>query len=342
MPWRLSLVLALAVLAAGLAETAPAAAAVSQPPQPRSGPGSNSAHAGFRVHAGGSGADAWYVFAPARPRPKSAPLAIVMHGYYEYSGYDSMYELIRHTARRGSVVIYPRWQTGVAAPCLGPFDIEPCLRSAVNGVRGALAYLRAHKRTWTQPQLGRTSWFGFSFGGIVTADLANRYRALGLPRPRAIFLDDPHDGGLIDGQDEPALDDSLAGIPATTLVQCHSGSEGVIAEAGKANQSCNQVFPRLTSIPARNKDLVMTRPDSHGQPALHSFHGVCAGHRGDADAYDWNFCWKVWDALRDCAYAKQHCRYALGDTRAHRSNGRWSDGVPVAPLTVQDAAPLRP
>ena len=65
-----------------------------------------------------------------------------------------------------------------------------------------------------QPRRRRTSYFGFSFGGIITANLANRYRSLHLPKPRAIFLDDPHDGGL-NGFDEPALDDSLAGIPST-------------------------------------------------------------------------------------------------------------------------------
>jgi hypothetical protein len=32
----------------------------------------------------------------------------------------------------------------------------------------------------------------------------------------------------------------------------------------------------------------------------------------------------------------------LGNTRAHRSMGRWSDGVPVRPLKIQDAAPIRP
>jgi hypothetical protein len=53
---------------------------------------------------------------------------------------------------------------------------------------------------------------------------------------------------------------------------------------------------------------------------------VCAGKRGTADAYDWNFCWKVWDALRDCAY----------------HGTEWSDGVPVAPLKIQDAAPIGP
>ena len=50
-----------------------------------------------------------------------------------------MYELIRHTVRKGNIVIYPRWQTGIAVPCPGPFDIEPCMTSAVNGIRGALS-----------------------------------------------------------------------------------------------------------------------------------------------------------------------------------------------------------
>ena len=177
--------------------------------------GSDYAHGGVRVSSGGTGADAWYVFEPTKPRPTNAPLAVVTHGYGEYSGYGSMRALIRHTVRKGSIVIYPRWQTGLATPCPGPFDIEPCVRSAVNGVRGALGHLRARPKRRVQPQLGRTSYFGFSFGGIITANLANRHRSLKLPRPRAIFLDDPHDGGFAElGFDEPAVDDSLAGIPA--------------------------------------------------------------------------------------------------------------------------------
>ena len=95
----------------------------------------------------------------------------------------------------GNVVISTRWQTAIATPCPGPINIEPCMASEVNGIKGALAYLRAHKRR-VQPDVHRTSYFGFSFGGIITANLANRYRQLGVPKPRAIFLDDPHDGGL--------------------------------------------------------------------------------------------------------------------------------------------------
>ena len=63
---------------------------------------------------------------------------------------------------------------------------------------------------------------------------------------------------------------------------------------------------------------------------------------GEADAYDWNVCWKIWDALRSCAYTGRACRSALGDTLRHRFNGRWSDGVPIMRLKIQDAAPIRP
>ena len=324
------------------------AAAITQPPQPTSGPGSSDfPNAGFRVTAGGRGADAWYVFEPTKPQPSTAPLAIITHGYYEFSGYKQMDVLIRHTVLKGSVVIYPRWQTDIVTPCPGPFDVEPCMRSEVNGIRGALAYLRARKSR-VQPDLDRASYFGFSFGGIITANLANRYKQLGLPEPKAVFLDDPHDGGL-NGTDEPALDDSLSGIPPTTLVQCHSGADGVFSSVGNPSDpnasrldgSCNRVFPRLTSVPAANKDLVLTETDDHGEPPLSSKHGVCAGKHGTADTYDWGFCWKAWDALRSCASFKTDCRYALGNTPEHRYIGTWSDRVPIIGLKIQDAAPIR-
>lgn len=332
----------LAVLGAA-ALAAVADAAVTQPEQPASGPGgSDYRHAGVRITAGGSGPSAWYVFEPTRPRPASAPLAVVTHGYYEYAGHDNLGALARHTARMGNVVIYTRWQTDVGTPCPGPFDIEPCMRSEVAGIKGALAYLRAGKRR-VQPELDRASYFGFSFGGIITANLANRYKSLGVPRPRAVWLDDPHDGGLT-GLDEPALDDSLAGIPKTTKLVCHAGAEGVVAEPGKADATCNAVFAKLGHIPAANKSLVMTSPDDHGTPALSSGHGVCAGPGGGStvDAYDWGFCWRSFDALRSCAYTGQECRYALGNIPQNRFIGTWSDGTPIVGLQIQTTGSIRP
>jgi hypothetical protein len=285
--------------------------------------------------------NAWYVFEPTRPRPASAPLAVVTHGYFEYAGHRVNDAIARHTARAGNVVVYTRWQTGVATPCPGPVDIEPCIRSEVAGIKGALAFLRA-RPGHVQPQLQRTSYFGFSFGGIITANIANRWKRLGIPRPRAIWLDDPHDGALT-GFDEPALDDSLAGIPATSKVICHAGAQGVIGEPDTADGGCNALFPKLTSVPARNKSLLLTSTDAHGTPQLTALHGVCAGSGAHAvDAYDWGFCWRSWDALRSCAYTGHECRYAVGDTPQNRHVGTWSDGTPILGVKVQTTAPIRP
>jgi hypothetical protein len=73
---------------------------------------------------------------------------------------------------------------------------------------------------------------------------------------------------------------------------------------------------------------VLTEPDRHGEPALSSKHGVCTAFRDFADAYDWNFCWKVWDALRAAVASGASPEAAVADTPRHRSNGSWSDGRP--------------
>ncbi|WP_309045680.1 hypothetical protein [Marinobacter sediminicola] len=310
---------------------------LAQSTQPAHGPGgSDYKSIDVRVSEGGSGSDAWYVFEPVEPMPVSAPLVIMLHGYFEFAGYQSLREFIWHTVRQGNVVIYPRWQTASAVPCQGPLYIEPCMASAVTGIKDAIAFLQADSsRVW--PDLDRTSYFGFSFGGILTSNIANRWDSLGLPKPLSIFLDDPHDGGFA-GPGEPALDNSLAGIPTTTLFQCHSSQTGVIA-ANPAN-SCNAIFPLLNHIPIENKDLVLIYTDTHGNPELGSGHGVCKAEPGAADAYDYNFCWKVFDALRSCAYGNVDCEYALGDTKEHRFNGSWEDGKEIMPLKIQDAAPI--
>lgn len=330
---------ALVFVAAGPAD--PAGAAVTQPKQPKTGPGgSHYTHDGVRESSGGVDSDAWFVFEPTKPRPKKAPVAILMHGYYEYAGHDQLDAMIQHTVKKGSIVIYPRWQTGVATPCPGPIAIEPCVEAATTAIRDALSYLRSSPKH-VQPETGKASYFGFSFGGILTANLTNRYRELRLPEPRAIFFEDPHDGGLV-GLDEPALDDSLAGIPSTTLVQCHASADGVTGESGKENSGCNSLYPKLTSIPKKNRDLVLTSVDDHGSPALAAPHGVCAGGSVFAvDAYDWGFCWKAWDALRSCALKKRLCDFALGNTRRHRYIGTWSDGSPIIGLKVREVAPIR-
>lgn len=320
---------------------------VTAPAQPASGPGgSDYPHDEVRVSQGGTGVNAWYAFEPAGPAPASAPLAVITHGYFSFSGYEPMRALIEHTVRQGTVVIYPRWQIDAATPCAGPDDFEKCMDSEVAGIRGALRFLTSSPER-VQPETDRTSYFGFSFGGILTTNLVNRHQALGLPEPRAVFLDDPHDGGLA-GPGEPTLDDDLSGIPSSTFFLCHSGARGVIHQADRASSSCNAVFPKLTGIPVTHKALVMTHDDLHGLPALSSVHGVCTGPgdpdglRWSVDAYDWNFCWRAWDALRAAGDSGDVADAALEPTPENRSVGSWSDGTPVRPLTMLTSGQLTP
>jgi hypothetical protein len=325
------------------------AATGTQPAQPSSGPGgSEYAHGDWIISSGGTGADAWYVFQPADPRPASAPVVMMLHGYGEYAGHDYAYQFIRHTVRKGNVVIYPRWQTGATVPCPGPFNIEPCITSATTGILDGIAWLQADPANRVQPELDKATYFGFSFGGIITANLGNRHVSLGLPEPRAIFLEEPHDGGLT-APGEPALDDSLAGIPSTTLFNCIVGDVGVITQPGKAGSSCNAVLPMLGHIPAANKDIVLAYSDTYGSTDVSAVHGLCGSSANPnanpftvLDALDYYGCWKIFDALRSCALSGTYCEYALGNTIEHRYLGLWSDGVPIRVLKVQDNAPIAP
>jgi hypothetical protein len=120
------------------------------------------------------------------------------------------------------------------------------------------------------------------------------------------------------------------GMPRTYL-------RGVLLKRPSVEPTLRSKPILLASIPRKNKNLVLLSEDAHGKPALTSDHGTCTSIRA-LDAYDWNFCWKVWDALRSCALSGVYCRYALGKSRQHRSLGRWSDGVPVTPLKVEDVA----
>ena len=316
-----------------------AATAITQPLQGAFGPGGKDyPYGSVRITQGGSGYNAYYVFEPISPQPVSAPLVIINHGYLEFTGYKMHRDLIMHTVRKGNVVIYPRWQTLLWAPCAGSFSSEKCMASATKGIVDGIASLQADAKR-VQPELDKTSYFGFSYGGIITANITNRWASLHLPKPRVIFLDEPHDGGF-QGLTEPALDKDLSGIPSDVLIQCHVGEKGVISEKNSSMSSCNTLFPRLAHIPESNKNLVMAYTDDHGSPALASGHGISMAPT--TDAYDYNFVWKTFDAMRSCALEGKDCAYGMGDTPEHRFNGLWSDGVPVKPLKIQTTSPIAP
>jgi len=272
-------------------------------------------------------------------------VAIMLHGFGETSGYNVMYNFIRHTVRKGYVVIYPRYQT-----VLFPFDFNAGFQAAVTGVDAGIDWLQADAIR-VQPQLDKVGYMGHSLGGIIAANMANRHQSLGLPVPRSLYLFEPH-GGLTGNP----LDANMSGIPASTRVVCQ-----ISHRYTAANEGCNFLFPRIGHVSAANKDFVVTYSDAHGSPDLRADHfSICATENGTAcfppdptdpnrvpaterrtDAMDFFAHWKAWVSLQSCANQGTFCEYALGDTPEHRNMGTWSDGVPVREQATADA-PITP
>jgi F5/8 type C domain/Cutinase len=314
------------------------AAAAAPPAQPSSGPGgSNYPHADWTVSSGGTGNDAWYVFQPASPKPASAPVVVFTHGYGEFSGYNSTYHFLRHLTRKGYVVVYPRWQTGIG----NPLGIEATMTSAKAGILGAISWLQANPSE-VQPQMDKVGYAGFSYGGIITLNLTNRYVSLGMPAPKSIYLIEPHDGNQ-----EDELDDSLSGIPSSVKLTC-SVSDDIGANTPSG---CKTAFPLLGHIANADKDYVTYYDDLFGSPYLAANHqSVCAppapGQGTDAcgttedirvDGMDYFAFWKTAVALQTCANSGVDCAYALDDTSQHRDMGQWSNGTSVRTMRITDA-----
>ena len=206
------------------------------------------------------------------------------------------------------------------------------MTSAVNGIRGALAHLEASP-TGSSRELERASYFGFSFGGIITANLANR-TASALRGRRAIFLDDPHDGGF-DGLGRARAGRLARRYPVDGEAAVSHGRRGRdLAPDRRTVATCNAVFPRLGHIPKKNKDLVLTYDDAHGDRRSSSSTACARRTRARPTPTTGSSAGRSWDALRSCAYARRDCRFALGTRRKHRSMGKWSDGV--ADRAVED------
>src|SRR5262245_4974237 len=84
-----------------------AAAAPSPPSQPKEGPGGSAyAHAALTKHRYRQGAQEYWLFEPAKPKPESVPVVVFLHGWGAmnpllYGGW------IEHLVKRGNIVVFP-------------------------------------------------------------------------------------------------------------------------------------------------------------------------------------------------------------------------------------------
>ena len=358
-PRLLPLICGGALLIAGVVSAGERA---SPPSQPKSGPGgADYRHDRVVKNCYGEGGTQYWLFEPASPKPKSAPLIVLNHGWggmypWPYGAW------IEHLVRRGNIVIYPRYQASLATRA------EQFTPNAIQAVKDAIGRLKTGNHV--RPDLEKFAIVGHSAGGAVSANMAARARSQGLPKPRALMLDQSAlgRGKTPSGFGAPGFPlADFSTIPADILMLVVVGSEDKIS----GDLAARIIFPKTPQIPQANKDWVILVSDYHGKPPLVADHfapcapddSYAAGERGGwlaervqekarerfaermgvaemdkkmtVDALDYYGSWKLFDALTDAAFYGKNRGYALGNTPEQCYMGKWSDGTPVKELVVK-------
>ncbi len=292
------------------------------PEQPDTGPGgSDYPHAGLTASVHGEGTAQYWLFEPTDPTPETAPLVVLLHGwsFMDPAAYDAW---IEHLARRGNLIVYPRYQADLLTPS------EQFLANTIGAVLDAIEQLDGEDHI--AADLGRFAVVGHSVGGLLAANLAAIAEDASLPVPKAVMCIEP--GGAERRSGWHDLIEDMSRIPPGTLLLTVVGDDDrLVGEAG-----AKLIYDGATQVPPDDKDFVTLASDRHGWPPLIANHLAPLSNES-VDALDFFALWKLFDGLTDAAFYGTHRQYALGDTPEQRFMGLWSDGVPVSELRVTDS-----
>lgn len=321
----------IAVMLAGVVPVA-AADEAKPPAQPTFGPG-GSAYSYQNVVASrhGDPPTGFWLFTPGAPADEATeldplPVVVFIHGF---SAVDpAVYQgWIDHIVRRGSVVIYPDYQT------LNPFSLRPeeYLQNTFTGVRDAVALLETS--TIVDVDLSRFAVLGHSVGGVLTSSYAALATEAGVPAPIAIM---PVEPGGCDGCGGPGglgmrYPDLSTIAPETRVLMVVGESDWVVGDGG-----AREAWEGMSHIPTDHRDYMVIRDDDYGSPALEADHFMpqTGSLGGEADALDWLGLWKSFDLLLACAFDGD-CA-GMNGSAEQLDMGSWSDGTPVRQPLVTD------
>lgn len=242
----------------------PAAQVPPRPPgQPPAGPGgADYPHRSVLRRSYGEGPLQFWLYEPADPRPVQAPVVIFLHGWSAMT--PAPYEAwLQHLARRGQIVIYPRYQ---ATLLTSPAEMTG---HAVESVRLALRTLAQGDHV--RPDRERVAVVGHSLGGVIAANLAALASAAGLPVPKAAMVVQPGDPPrtrLAIARGQPSIMADYGDLPADLLLLV------VVSDADQTvgEETARQMFRAAWRVPPSQKNYVRVRSDVYGQPPLVADH----------------------------------------------------------------------
>ena len=289
------------------------ASKASPPRQPEQGPGgSDYRHRAIRETEHGEGGQEYWIIEPAQPTPKQAPLVIFIHGWSAMTP-DTYRGWVNHLAKRGNIVVYPRYQERLFTPAAEYFP------NVVASVRAALVVLKQPGHV--APDLSRVALVGHSVGGVQVVNYAVAARDEGLPLAKAVMSVEPGQGAERGLKLVPMRDPAT--IPAETkLLVVIGDSDGMVGS------ECARTIWRGTKH-VSDRAFITVQSDAHGSPPLNANHlAPISWNRAATDALDWLGFWRTFDSLMDAAFAGKPIAVEAG-------MGEWSDGVPVQALKVE-------
>jgi acetyl esterase/lipase len=295
------------------------------------------AHKTVKRQEFGCGVRSYWLFEPAEPVPKSAPVIVFYHGWYAYNpaAYGAW---IEHLVRSGQIVIFPRYQDDRLRP------LEDFLGNALWAVRDAFDVLETSP-VHVRPDRSRFALIGHSAGGNLAAQTAAVALKNGLPLPRAVVAAMP-------GEVVPNREPSLARIPATTLLLVTAAEDDRIVGDLRARE----IFAETTSIPTSQKKYVLFRTDLHGWLLADHFAPTAASRgfnngegpllnlqfsRARVNAFDHAGFWRLADITIQAAFRGLTLDEATAHGMLFGHLGYWSDGHAVnAPIVGDDLSAI--
>jgi acetyl esterase/lipase len=342
--WVLMLTLMLVLPGA----TAWAVVPPTAPEQPLYGFGGRAyTHQSIRATRIGAYEDKFYLFEPAQPAIKTAPVVVFLHGWM-HSHPDYYRAWIDHLVRRGNIVIFPCYQS-MGEP------IEHFFANTIRSIKEALVKLV--DGTHTEPDRDRFSCIGHEGGGVLALNFTATARYFKLPVPKAVSVLMPSmgpGGRLASGLEWY----DLSKIPADTLMQVVVGDD----DRHNGHDTAIDAFYKADVIDHHNKEFLTLVSDLRGTPGLVAdrFSPLCplrpllwreidrrrlefihlykepftarSVRTQAGDAHDWNGLWRLFDALCSAAFTGEGRELALGDSQEVLSLGHWSDDRPIRPL----------
>ena len=304
----------------------------SQPSQPSSGPGgADYLYSGVHITSYGEGENQYWIFEPNSNKTTSAPVIVFMHGWG--ATYPIFYSAwIDHLVKKGNIVIYPRYQQDITT---ASDNFTP---NSIKAVKEAILELQTGNHI--RPQLDKFAIVGHSVGGLLSINIASLAASEGLPEPLAVFAVEPGKSRSSTDANGPILE-NLTKLQSNTLLLTLVGDQ----DNWVGDQDAKKIIRDTIQIPQKNKDFVIMKTDTHGNPPITADHFFPLSSSINVGNYnfilltntpDYYGTWKLFDGLYNAAFYGQNRDYALGNTSQQKFMGFWSDNTPVKELDVSD------